>query len=111
MGQGASAADRAHDRPGKIACCRIESDRLRDARHPYERSQLNGAIILWQLRSDHWVQLAKQQEKYPIMMKKLIVIALAVFAFGLGSVVRSNAGTEVREPYRSAAPSHNYPLP
>jgi len=55
--------------------------------------------------------LAKQQEKYPIMRRKLIVIALAVFAFGFGSAVRSNAGTEVIEPYRAPAPSYNYAPP
>ena len=45
------------------------------------------------------------------MRKKLIVIALVVFAFGFGSAVRSNAGTEVIEPYRAPAPSYNYAPP
>jgi len=45
------------------------------------------------------------------MGKKLVVIALAMFAFGFGSVVRSNAGTEVVEPYRAPAPSYNYAPP
>ena len=45
------------------------------------------------------------------MGNKLIVIALAVFAFGFGSAVRSNAGTEVIEPYRAPAPSYNYAPP
>ena len=45
------------------------------------------------------------------MGKKLIVIALTVFAFGFGSAVRSNAGTEVVEPYRAPAPSYNYAPP
>ena len=39
------------------------------------------------------------------------MIALAVFAFGFGSAVRSNAGTEVIEPYRAPAPSYNYAPP
>src|SRR5438034_7779927 len=46
-----------------------------------------------------------------IMKKKLIVIALAVFAFGFGSAMRSNAGTEVIEPYRAPAPRYNYAPP
>jgi len=45
------------------------------------------------------------------MGKKLIVIALAMFAFGFASAGRSNAGTEVIEPYRAPAPSYNYPPP
>ena len=45
------------------------------------------------------------------MGKKLIVIALAIFAFGLGSALRSNAGTEVIEPYRAPAPNYNYAPP
>jgi hypothetical protein len=44
------------------------------------------------------------------MEKKLIVIALTVFAFGFGCAVRSNAGTEVIEPY-SAPPTYNYAPP
>jgi hypothetical protein len=43
------------------------------------------------------------------MGKKTIVIALAVFAFGFGSAQRSNAGTEMIEPYR--APAYNYAPP
>jgi hypothetical protein len=46
---------------------------------------------------------------YPIMGKKLIVIALMVFGFG--SALRSNAGTEVIEPYRAPAPTYNYAPP
>lgn len=42
------------------------------------------------------------------MGKKFVVIVLAVFAFGFASVVRSNAGTEMIEPYRAPAPSYNY---
>ena len=42
------------------------------------------------------------------MGKKLIVIALMVFAFEFGSALRSNAGTEVIEPYRAPAPTYNY---
>jgi hypothetical protein len=45
------------------------------------------------------------------MGKKLIVIALAVFAVGFGSALRSNAGTEMIEPYRAPAPTYNYALP
>lgn len=45
------------------------------------------------------------------MVKKLIVIALAVFAFGFGSALRANAGTEVIEPYRAPAPTYNYAPP
>ena len=47
------------------------------------------------------------------MRKKLIVIALAVFAFGFAFAVRSNAGTEVIEPHRAPAPTYDYapPLP
>ena len=46
------------------------------------------------------------------MAKKIIVIALIVFAFGFGSALRSNAGTEMIEPYRAPAPTYNYaPLP
>jgi len=44
------------------------------------------------------------------MGKKIIVIALTVFAFGFGSALRSNAGTEVIEPY-SAPPAYNYAPP
>jgi hypothetical protein len=45
------------------------------------------------------------------MWKKLIVIALAVFVFGFASVLRSNAGTEVVEPYSAPAPTYNYAPP
>jgi hypothetical protein len=45
-----------------------------------------------------------------MMGKKIIVIALAVFAFGFGSTLRSNAGTEMIEPY-SAPPAYNYAPP
>jgi len=64
-----------------------------------------------QLRSDSWVQSAKQQEEYSIMGKKIIVIALAVFVFGFVSALRSNAGTEVVEPYRAPASTYNYAPP
>ena len=39
------------------------------------------------------------------------MIALAAFAFGFGSAMRSNAGTEVIEPYRAPAPRYNYAPP
>ncbi len=45
------------------------------------------------------------------MGKKIIPIALAVFAFGFGSALRSNAGTEIVEPYRAPAPTYNYAPP
>ena len=45
------------------------------------------------------------------MAKKIIVIALIVFAFGFGSALRSNAGTEMIEPYRAPAPTYNYAPP
>ncbi len=35
------------------------------------------------------------------------MIALAVFAFGFGSTLRSNAGTEIVEPYQAPAPTYN----
>jgi hypothetical protein len=45
------------------------------------------------------------------MGKILIVMALAVFAFAFGSALRSNAGTEMIEPYRAPAPTYNYAPP
>jgi hypothetical protein len=46
------------------------------------------------------------------MGKKIIAIAFAVFGLGFGSTLRSNAGTEMIEPYRAPAPTYNYaPLP
>jgi hypothetical protein len=45
------------------------------------------------------------------MGKQMIVIALAVFAFGFGTALRSNAGTDMIEPYRAPAPSYNYAPP
>jgi hypothetical protein len=45
------------------------------------------------------------------MWKKLIVIALAVSAVGFASAPRSNAGTEVIEPYNAPAPTYNYAPP
>ena len=48
------------------------------------------------------------------MGKKCFVMALAVFALGFGTALRSNAGTDMIEPYRAPAPSYNYappPLP
>lgn len=46
-----------------------------------------------------------------IMWKKFTVTALAVLAFGFTSAPRSNAGTEVVEPYRAPAPRYNYAPP
>jgi hypothetical protein len=71
----------------------------------------NEMPILEQLRSDCWVQSAKQQEGHSIMGKKIIVTALAVFAFGFGSALRSNAGTDMIEPYNAPAPTYNYAPP
>ena len=45
------------------------------------------------------------------MGKKIIVMALAVFAFGFGSALRSNAGTEMIEPYGAPAPTYGYAPP
>ena len=45
------------------------------------------------------------------MGMKSFVIALAVFAFGFGSALRSNAGTDMVEPYRAPAPTYNYAPP
>ena len=45
------------------------------------------------------------------MGKKSFVIALAVFAFGFGSALRSNAGTDMVKPYRAPAPTYNYAPP
>ena len=45
------------------------------------------------------------------MGKRIIVTALAVFTFGFGSALRSNAGTETVEPYRAPAPAYNYAPP
>ena len=42
------------------------------------------------------------------MGKKCFVMTLAVFAFGFGTALRSNAGTDMIEPYRAPAPSYNY---
>jgi hypothetical protein len=45
------------------------------------------------------------------MGKKLIMITSVVFAFGFASAARSNAGTEMIEPYNAPAPSYNYTPP
>ena len=45
------------------------------------------------------------------MGKKCFVMALAVFAFGFGTALRSNAGTDMIEPYRAPAPAYNYAPP
>ena len=46
-----------------------------------------------------------------MMGKKCFVMALAVFALGFGAALRSNAGTDMIEPYRAPAPSYNYAPP
>src|SRR5438094_10350395 len=43
-----------------------------------------------------------------LMGKKLIVMASAVFAFGFALALRSNAGTEMIEPYRAPAATYGY---
>jgi hypothetical protein len=45
------------------------------------------------------------------MGKKCFVMALVVFTFGFGAALRSNAGTDMIEPYRAPAPSYNYAPP
>src|SRR5882724_8391586 len=45
------------------------------------------------------------------MKKKLTVIASAVLVLGFGSVPRSNAGTEMIEPYNAPRPTYNYAPP
>ena len=45
------------------------------------------------------------------MRRKLIVILLAMFAFLLGFAARSNAGTDMVEPYRAPAQTYNYAPP
>jgi len=45
---------------------------------------------------------------YSIMGKKCFVMALAVFAFGFGTALRSNAGTDMVEPYQAPARGYNY---
>ena len=64
----------------------------------------NFVVIVGLNRRNNW-------RKYSIMGKKSFVIALAVFAFGFGSALRSNAGTDMVEPYRAPAPTYNYAPP
>jgi hypothetical protein len=45
------------------------------------------------------------------MRKKIVVMTLAVSAFGFGFALRSNAGTDMIEPYRAPAPTYNYAPP
>jgi hypothetical protein len=45
------------------------------------------------------------------MGKKIIATTLVVFAFGFGCALRSNAGTDMIEPYRAPAPTYNYAPP
>jgi hypothetical protein len=45
------------------------------------------------------------------MKKKLVLITLAVFAFAFGTAPRSNAGTDMVEPYRVPARTYNYAPP
>jgi hypothetical protein len=45
------------------------------------------------------------------MAKQMIVIALGVFAFGFGLAPRSNAGSDMVEPYRAPARNYNYAPP
>ena len=46
-----------------------------------------------------------------MMSQKFVVIALAVLAFGFGSALRSNAGTEVIDRYSAPAATYNYAPP
>jgi hypothetical protein len=52
-----------------------------------------------------------RRREHLIMGKILIVMALAVLAFAFGFALRSNAGTEMIEPYRAPAPTYNYAPP
>jgi hypothetical protein len=45
------------------------------------------------------------------MGNKCFVMTLAVLAFGFGTALRSNAGTDTIEPYRAPAPTYNYAPP
>ena len=45
------------------------------------------------------------------MGNKSFVMGLAVLALGFGTAVRSNAGTDMVEPYRAPAPRYNYAPP
>jgi hypothetical protein len=45
------------------------------------------------------------------MGKKIVIMTLAMFAFGFGSALRSNAGTDMVEPYRAPARTYNYAPP
>jgi hypothetical protein len=45
------------------------------------------------------------------MGKKSFVMALAVLALGFGTAPRSNAGTDMIEPYRAPAHRYNYAPP
>lgn len=46
-----------------------------------------------------------------IMERKVIVTALVMLVFVFGFALRSNAGTEMIEPYRAPAPTYNYAPP
>ena len=45
------------------------------------------------------------------MEKKLVLVILTVFVFGFATAPRSNAGTDVIEPYRAPARTYNYAPP
>jgi hypothetical protein len=45
------------------------------------------------------------------MGKKCFVMGLAVLTFGFGTALRSNAGTDMIEPYQAPAPNYNYAPP
>ena len=51
------------------------------------------------------------RRNYSIMGKKCFIMALAMFAFGFGTALRSNAGTDMVEPYQAPAPNYNYAPP
>jgi hypothetical protein len=46
-----------------------------------------------------------------VMGKKWFVMALAVLAFAFGTALRSNAGTDMIEPYQAPAQNYNYAPP
>jgi hypothetical protein len=68
-------------------------------------------IFSWKLRSRPWVKSAEPTRGRTTMGKQFIVIVSAVFVFWFGSALRSNAGTDMIEPYRAPAPTYNYAPP
>jgi hypothetical protein len=54
--------------------------------------------------------MAETTEGKSIMLKKIILIVSMILAFWFASA-RSNAGTEMVEPYTAPAPAYNYAPP